>query len=76
MAEPLFISDPKLTAISNHSDDDDMGNYYDDWENEETYKCPTCRGTGEVNALTAPRDMPYFVASYADCPHCDGTGEI
>ena len=37
-------------------------------------ECPTCRGTGIVNALTAPKDMPYFVASHADCPHCDGAG--
>lgn len=36
--------------------------------------CPTCKGTGTVNPLTAPAD--FFCASTTDCPHCDGTGEI
>ena len=33
--------------------------------------CPTCKGTGRVNPLSAPQG--YFVASASDCPHCDGS---
>lgn len=36
--------------------------------------CPTCKGSGTVNALTNPDGAP-FVASYGYCPACDGTGE-
>ena len=65
MSEALFISDPKLTAISNHTDDDEMGNYYDDWENEDD-TCPVCNGFGLVSELI----------DYVTCPHCEGRGYI
>lgn len=35
--------------------------------------CTTCRGTGQVNPLTAPEGM--LCLSSTDCPHCDGTGD-
>lgn len=35
--------------------------------------CPTCRGSGTVNPLTAP--SWYFCAVTTTCPACDGTGE-
>jgi DnaJ-class molecular chaperone len=37
-------------------------------------RCPTCKGGGTVNPLTAPPD--FFCAGVADCPHCDGTGRL
>jgi DnaJ-class molecular chaperone len=37
------------------------------------YDCPTCKGKGTVNPLTAPAG--FFCAGTTDCPHCDGTGE-
>lgn len=41
---------------------------------EGDFACPTCKGSGTVNPLTAPAD--FFCAGTTDCPHCDGTGEI
>jgi DnaJ-class molecular chaperone len=44
-------------------------------EVEDDYdQCPTCKGEGTVNPLTAPKD--FFCAGVADCPHCDGTGRL
>lgn len=37
-------------------------------------ECPTCKGKGTVNPLTAPKG--FFCAGTTDCPHCDGTGRI
>ena len=37
-------------------------------------ECPTCKGRGTVNPLTAPKD--FFCVGTTDCPHCDGTGRI
>ena len=51
-------------------EDDGFGPYD---PNEGHEKCPTCKGRGTVNPLTAPPGM--FVVSIADCPMCDGTGE-
>lgn len=36
--------------------------------------CPTCKGKGIVNPLTAPAGV--FVVGVSDCPTCDGSGEI
>lgn len=36
-------------------------------------ECPTCKGRGTVNPLTAPEG--FFCVSTTDCPMCDGTGE-
>jgi DnaJ-class molecular chaperone len=36
-------------------------------------ECPTCKGRGTVNPLTAPEG--FFCVSTIDCPTCDGTGE-
>lgn len=41
---------------------------------DDYFKCPTCRGKGTVNPLTAPDG--FFCAGVADCPTCDGSGEI
>lgn len=43
-------------------------------EEDDFDQCPTCKGKGTVNPLTAPKD--FFCAGVADCPHCDGTGRI
>lgn len=37
-------------------------------------RCPTCKGKGTVNPLTAPDD--FFCTGTTDCPTCDGSGEI
>lgn len=41
---------------------------------EDAFKCPTCKGRGTVNPLTAPQG--FFCVSTTDCPSCDGTGEF
>jgi DnaJ-class molecular chaperone len=54
-----------------------MSEIYEDNEDEEEddyFWCPTCRGKGTVNPLTAPPD--FFCVGTTDCPTCDGTGEI
>lgn len=51
----------------------DFEEYGDDGLEYDEPRCSTCRGTGIVNALTAPLDGP-FVVSFDDCPHCDGLG--
>jgi DnaJ-class molecular chaperone len=38
------------------------------------FECPTCRGSGTVNPLTAPQG--HFCVGTTDCPTCDGFGEI
>lgn len=35
--------------------------------------CPTCKGKGRVNPLTAP--IWFFCLAGEDCPTCDGSGE-
>ena len=40
---------------------------------EEWPKCPTCKGRGTVNPLTAPEW--FFCVGTTDCPTCEGTGE-
>jgi DnaJ-class molecular chaperone len=35
--------------------------------------CPTCKGSGVVNPLTAP--SWYFCVAATTCPACDGSGE-
>lgn len=35
--------------------------------------CPSCKGRGTVNPLTAPEG--FFCVSTTDCPTCDGSGE-
>jgi len=57
-----------------------MGDAADDvfWQregdDEELTKCPTCKGRGTVNPLTAPHG--FFCVSTTDCPTCDGDGVI
>lgn len=41
---------------------------------EEGMDCPTCRGNGTVNPLTAPPNYPVFTTT--TCPTCDGTGSF
>lgn len=59
---------------------DAADDYYDSLERREyeddevDLSCPTCKGRGVVNPLTAPAD--FFCVGSTDCPHCDGTGEI
>lgn len=36
-------------------------------------RCPTCKGAGTVNPLTAPRG--FFCAVTTTCPDCEGSGE-
>lgn len=43
-------------------------------DEDDCFRCPTCKGRGTVNPLTAPKD--FFCAGVADCPHCDGTGRF
>lgn len=38
------------------------------------WPCPTCKGRGTVNPLTAPKD--FFCVSTTECPSCEGTGEL
>ncbi len=50
-----------------------------EWDGEDSEEvdwdeCPTCRGSGTVNPLTAPSD--FFCAGTTACPHCDGTGRF
>lgn len=55
-----------------------MSEYREDFEFEpeedDLDACPTCRGSGVVNPLTAPPG--FFTAVTTECPHCDGTGRI
>lgn len=46
-------------------------------DGEELPKCPACHGTGMVNPLTDPKQLPpdFFCAGATECPMCDGTGE-
>ena len=37
-------------------------------------ECPTCKGKGTVDPLTAPAG--HFCVGVDDCPTCDGTGEF
>lgn len=59
---------------------DAADDYYDSllrrsWEDDDVdLSCPTCRGRGTVNPLTAPDD--FFCASTTTCPHCEGTEEL
>jgi DnaJ-class molecular chaperone len=55
-------------------DDDDNGGPFDPYEPLAMSKCPTCKGRGTVNTLTAPAG--FFCVDVMDCPRCDGTGEI
>lgn len=36
--------------------------------------CPSCKGRGLVNPLTAPKD--FFCVGTTDCPDCEGSGKI
>lgn len=40
----------------------------------EPIPCPTCKGSGTVNPLTAPNW--YFCIGTTTCPACEGTGEM
>ena len=40
----------------------------------EAVPCPTCKGQGVVNPLTAP--SWFLCVSTTTCPACDGTGEF
>lgn len=52
----------------------DIGNFDEDEAPEGFDQCPTCRGDGTVNPLTAPRF--HFAAGVSDCPTCGGDGRI
>lgn len=40
----------------------------------EDERCPTCKGHGTINPLTAPEG--FFCAGLTDCPTCDGIGRF
>lgn len=42
--------------------------------NEETPACPTCKGSGHVNPLTAPKG--FLCIGTTECPDCDGSGDM
>jgi DnaJ-class molecular chaperone len=49
--------------------------YYEEEESaSDDDQCPTCKGSGTVNPLTAPRG--HFCTGVSDCPTCDGSGQI
>jgi DnaJ-class molecular chaperone len=48
--------------------------WYDDGDEGQGSECPTCKGTGLVGPLTAPKD--FFCLAQTDCPTCDGDGDI
>ena len=50
---------------------DEFEDYLDSLPEDE--QCPTCKGRGTVNPLTAP-DW-FFCVGTTECPTCDGTGE-
>ena len=55
--------------------DDDLDyDGFDFDEDQDLIQCPSCRGTGYVNPLTAPSG--FFCATTTQCPTCDGTGEV
>lgn len=53
---------------------DDTGQIWVEIDEDDYFKCSTCKGTGVVNPITAPKD--FFCVSTTECPHCDGSGEI
>lgn len=56
------------------SDKDDDFYCEEDDDFEVLYLCPTCKGTGTVDPLSAPPD--FFCVGTTDCPHCYGLGRI
>jgi DnaJ-class molecular chaperone len=54
-------------------DDGDEDYDYPDQDEINLNPCPTCRGGGTVNPLTAPEG--FFCTGTTDCPDCEGTGE-
>lgn len=46
----------------------------DDDGDDDFDECPTCKGRGLVNPLTAPDK--FFCVGTTDCPDCDGTGRF
>lgn len=41
---------------------------------EDAAICPTCKGDGRVNPLTAPKG--FLCLSATDCPDCEGKGYV
>lgn len=54
------------------TDDDDYESFPVEPRPEDI--CPTCKGSGTINPLTAPPG--FFCAVPTTCPDCDGTGEM
>ena len=56
------------------NDDDD----YDaiDERDDPPVDCPTCKGRGTVNPLTAPNRPDFLCLGTTTCPDCNGTGEF
>lgn len=50
------------------------GPYFYEDEDQMDFTCPTCKGRGTVNPLTAPEG--FFCVGTTDCPTCDGQGDI
>ena len=38
--------------------------------------CPTCKGHGTVNPLTAPARPDFFCVGTTTCPDCEGSGKF
>lgn len=56
--------------------EDCEASWFDDGgdDDDRDFACPTCKGRGTVNPLTAPAG--FFCVSTTDCPMCDGTGRL
>lgn len=56
------------------SDDGDESRSKWGYIDEDWPECPTCKGRGTVNPLTAPPG--FFCVGTTDCPKCDGSGSL
>lgn len=47
----------------------------ENWFDDTTAPCPTCKGKCTVNPLTLGVPDDFFCVGVTECPTCDGTGE-
>lgn len=45
------------------------------WDDQECPECPTCKGTGFVNPLIAPKREDFLCLGTTTCPDCEGSGD-